>query len=116
MSTDSDLTPLIAALAALFPEVKPGPRPPCRNCGDPDVRSCELCGPCYDRWVHADRPEFVPPRQRRRKRKGSRLEEFAKVRRLGATVVQAAKAIGIPEYMGWRYELRINNTPTRRAS
>ena len=116
MNGEIDLTPLIAALAELFPDVKPGPRPACRNCADPEVRACGLCLECYGRWRHAGRPEFVPPRQRKPKRAGSVIEQFAAVRRLGATVPQAARAVGIPEYAGWRYDLRLRNTPQREAS
>jgi hypothetical protein len=103
VSTEIDLTPLIALLAELFPDVNPGPPPPCRECGHPDVHACCLCRSCFDRWAHAGYPEVVPPRQRR-PRRGSHYAEFARVRALGATVAQAARHAGIPEYAGWQLE------------
>jgi hypothetical protein len=104
VSIEIDLTPLIAALAELFPDVKPGPPPLCRECGSPEIRAKDLCPDCYWRWVHAGRPEFVPPRQRRPKRVGSQREDFLAARSLGATVPQAAKHARIPEHVGWRYD------------
>jgi hypothetical protein len=112
VSAEIDLTPLIAALAGLFPDVQPGPPPPCRECGCPEVHACELCRPCFDRWAHAGYPAFVPPRRRRpRRTAGSRREDFLAVRGLGATVPQAAKHAGIPEYAGWRYDAAARTDP-----
>ena len=109
------MTPLIAALAGLFPDVDPGPR---RRAGTALTRKCThaVCAWSVTGGGAHRRPEFVPPRQRKPKRAGSVIEQFAEVRRLGATVPQAARAVGIPEYAGWRYELRLRNAPQREAS
>jgi hypothetical protein len=104
MSTRIDLTQLIALLAELFPDVTPGEQPCCRECGAAEIRAKNLCPECYWRWDHAGRPEHVPPRQRRPRRAGSRLNDFATARAAGATVPVAAKYAGIPEHAGWRYE------------
>ena len=104
VSTEIDLTPLIALLAELFPDVKPGPRPVCRECSAPEIHAKELCPDCYWRWAHAGFPQFVPPRQRRPRRTGSRRDDFLAARSLGATVPQAARHAGIPEHVGWRYD------------
>lgn len=56
-----DLTPLIAALAELFPEVEPAR---CWNCPSREVHAKGLCSECYYRWDHAGRPEQVPDWQR----------------------------------------------------
>jgi hypothetical protein len=111
VSTEFDLTPLIALLAELFPDVKPGPPPPCRECSCPEIHAKGLCGDCYWRWAHAGFPEFVPPRQRRPRRVGSQRDEFFKARALGATVPQAAKHAHIPEYVGWRYDAAARTRP-----
>ena len=109
-----DLAPLIALLAELFPDVHPGPQPVCPECGDPEIHAKGLCEACYGRWRHAGRPEEVPPRQRRPRRSGSRLDDFAAARSLGATVPQAARHAGISEHAGWRHDARVR--PAARSS
>ena len=104
MSTGIDLTPLIAALAGLFPDVTPGETPCCTECGAGEVRAKGLCPDCYYRWIHAGKPPCVPPRQRRPRRAGSRLNDFRAARKAGASVAAAAKYAGIPEHVGWRDE------------
>lgn len=105
-----DLTPLLAALAELFPDVTRGPQPDCRGCGAPEIRAKHLCASCYFRWAAAGRPDVVPPRRRRPRRTTSRrFEDFRGVRALGASVQQAAKHTGIPEYVGWRFDAQLRN-------
>jgi hypothetical protein len=57
-----DLTPLIALLAELFLPA------PCKGCGRHETCAKNLCRSCYDRWVHAGRPQKVPPPTRRLRR------------------------------------------------
>jgi hypothetical protein len=104
-----DLTPLIALLAELFP----GAKEPCWGCGADEVFAKGLCRPCYGRWDHAGRPEQVPERQRR-PRRNSRAVAFRSARAMGASVPQAARNAGIPEYVGWRYDTRLQDA--RRAA
>lgn len=87
-----DLTPLIAALAELFPEVEPAQ---CRNCQSREVHAKGLCGTCYYRWDYAGRPERVPEAwaavsQARR----DRIEDYAFMLANGESRVAAARRLG----------------------
>jgi hypothetical protein len=116
-----DLSPLIAALAGLFPPPPDGPArrrlyrvpPPgtrmCRNCRAEKHFAKTLCRPCYGRWRGGGRkltaagyPKVPPPRPRRVGK--PEFEDYMWLRRCGEPVACAAVRAGIAARTAGEYE------------
>lgn len=75
----------------------------CVDCGSDNHNARRLCKTCYARhWHVGDLDRF--PSARVIGPAGGRIEDFAELRSLGRSVVEAADRVGVSERTGWRYE------------